>query len=210
MQKFEVISFWDQAFHSFSLVSKFPHVHPYDIPFSSCILFVTFYSLFFFLLLTQAKSPCWLMRHENIRISCFLYHVTWQKECEWYRFELSFFRLEQGLFSGGSLNPVRILGPALLSNNWHHHWVSWTESLILFALIKWVDACISCIPLLCAIQPEDTSSDYEVWVTPFNNNRLEDVMEVWMHHMKGESNGIMIEILRITYSAQVTSVLCGN
>ncbi|NWU86934.1 AQP2 protein, partial [Onychorhynchus coronatus] len=31
----------------------------------------------------------------------------------------------QGPFSGGSMNPARALGPAIVTGVWDHHWVSW-------------------------------------------------------------------------------------
>ena len=30
----------------------------------------------------------------------------------------------QGNYTGGSLNPARSLGPAVISNKWNYHWVS--------------------------------------------------------------------------------------
>ncbi|XP_035243307.1 aquaporin-4 [Anguilla anguilla] len=40
-------------------------------------------------------------------------------------FSLSAGILTAGLFSGGSLNPARSLGPAIITGIWEHHWVYW-------------------------------------------------------------------------------------
>ncbi|XP_061077041.1 aquaporin-4 [Conger conger] len=40
-------------------------------------------------------------------------------------FSLSAGILTAGLFSGGSMNPARSLGPAIITGIWEHHWVYW-------------------------------------------------------------------------------------
>lgn len=37
--------------------------------------------------------------------------------------------LFQFKLTGGALNPIRMFGPALITNHWHYHWVSWTVFL---------------------------------------------------------------------------------
>jgi hypothetical protein len=44
------------------------------------------------------------------------------------------------LLSGGSMNPARSLGPAVVSNTWHAHWIYWvaplTASIVVGVLYK--------------------------------------------------------------------------
>ena len=32
---------------------------------------------------------------------------------------------KQGKFTGGSMNPARSFGPALIENHWNNHWIYW-------------------------------------------------------------------------------------
>ncbi|XP_056418364.1 aquaporin-4-like isoform X4 [Hyla sarda] len=45
-------------------------------------------------------------------------------------FSLTAGALASGHFSGGSMNPARSLGPALLSGIWEHHWVYWIGPIL--------------------------------------------------------------------------------
>ncbi|XP_075706294.1 aquaporin-4-like [Rhinoderma darwinii] len=45
-------------------------------------------------------------------------------------FSLTAGALAAGHFSGGSMNPARSLGPALLSGIWKHHWVYWIGPIL--------------------------------------------------------------------------------
>ncbi|XP_073519767.1 lens fiber major intrinsic protein isoform X3 [Phyllobates terribilis] len=45
-------------------------------------------------------------------------------------FSLTAGGLAAGHFSGGSMNPARSLGPALLSGIWEHHWVYWIGPIL--------------------------------------------------------------------------------
>uniref|UniRef100_UPI00398E6E8C aquaporin-4 n=1 Tax=Pristiophorus japonicus TaxID=55135 RepID=UPI00398E6E8C len=45
-------------------------------------------------------------------------------------FSLSAGILASGTFSGGSLNPARSLGPAVITGFWEHHWVYWIGPIL--------------------------------------------------------------------------------
>ncbi|XP_069616334.1 aquaporin-4-like isoform X2 [Ranitomeya imitator] len=45
-------------------------------------------------------------------------------------FSLTAGGLAAGHFSGGSMNPARSLGPALISGIWEHHWVYWIGPIL--------------------------------------------------------------------------------
>lgn len=43
-----------------------------------------------------------------------------------------------GPITGASMNPARSLGPALVSNTWHHHWLYWVAPILGAQLAVWV------------------------------------------------------------------------
>ncbi|KAM4047369.1 aquaporin-4-like [Anomaloglossus baeobatrachus] len=45
-------------------------------------------------------------------------------------FSLTAGALASAYFSGGSMNPARSFGPALLSGIWEHHWVYWIGPIL--------------------------------------------------------------------------------
>ncbi|KAJ3123868.1 hypothetical protein HK100_011455 [Physocladia obscura] len=52
-------------------------------------------------------------------------------------FTLGFLGLMGGSVSGGAFNPARVFGPAVLTGNFHNHWIYWIGDFIGAALAGW-------------------------------------------------------------------------